>query len=76
MNPQNKLQEYEILELKQRLQEKERQLDNEIKELKEMITPLLETYSVAIVLGKWIFGLLVFLSILLGVVLSIRQFLK
>ena len=76
MNPQNKLQEYEILELKQRLQEKERQLDNEIKELKEMITTLLETYSVAIVLGKWIFGLLVFLSILLGVVLSIRQFLK
>ena len=76
MNPQDKLQEYEILELKERLLEKERLLDKEIAEIKEMMQPLLETYSTAVILGKWVFGILVFLSVLLGVILSIRQFLK
>ena len=76
ISPQDKLQEIEIQDLKQRLQEKERLLDKEIEEIKEMMKPLLETYQVAVVLGKWIFGALVFLSVLLGIILSVRQFFK
>ena len=76
ISPQDKIQEIEIQDLKQRLQEKERLLDKEIEEIKEMMKPLLETYQVAVVLGKWIFGALVFLSVLLGIILSVRQFLN
>lgn len=76
ISPQDKIQEIEIQDLKQRLQEKERLLDKEIEEIKEMMKPLLETYQVAVVLGKWIFGALVFLSVLLGIILSVRQFFK
>lgn len=76
MNPQDKLQEYEILELKQRLQEKGKRLDDEIAGIKEMLEPLIETYKMAVVLGEWIMGVLVFLSILLGIILAIQKLWK
>lgn len=76
MNAENKLQEYEINELKTRLIEREKQLDKEINELKKMIEPLLATYKTAVVLGKWVMGILVFLSILLGIILAIQKLWK
>ena len=76
MNEEDKIQEYEIQELKQRLLEKERLLDNEISEIKEMMKPLLDTYRTAIILGKWIMGTLVFLSILLGIILAVQKLWK
>lgn len=76
MNNQDKLQDYELEDLKQRLKEKEEKLDNEIAEIKEMLEPLLETYKVAITLGKWIMGLLVLFSVILGIVLSIKSIFK
>ena len=72
----DKIQDYELKDLKQRLKEKEDKLDYEIKEIKEMLEPLLETYKTAVFLGKWIFGFLVFLSVLLGIILSLRQVFK
>ena len=72
----DKIQDYELKNLKQRLKEKEDKLDYEIKEIKEMLEPLLETYKTAVFLGKWIFGFLVFLSVLLGIILSLRQVFK
>jgi len=41
-----------------------------------MLEPLLETYKVAITLGKWIMGLLVLFSVILGIVLSIKSIFK
>lgn len=76
MNPEDKLQEYEINELKERLERKEKLLDKEIAEIKEMLEPLLETYMVAVRLGKIVMGTLVFLSILLGVILALKQLWK
>ena len=72
----DKIQDYELKNLKQRLKEKEDKLDYEIKEIKEMLEPLLETYKTAVFLGKWLFGFLVFLSVLLGIILSLRQVFK
>ena len=72
----DKIQDYELKNLKQRLKEKEDKLDYEIKEIKEMLEPLLETYKTAVFVGKWIFGFLVFLSVLLGIILSLRQVFK
>ena len=72
----DKIKDYELEDLKQRLKEKEDKLDYEIKEIKEMLEPLLETYKTAVFLGKWIFGFLVFLSVLLGIILSLRQVFK
>ena len=72
----DKIQDYELEDLKQRLKEKEDKLDYEIKEIKEMLEPLLETYKVAITLGKLIMGLLVLFSVILGIVLSIKSIFK
>ena len=69
-------EDHELEDLKQRLKEKEDKLDNEIKEIKDMLEPLLETYKVAITLGKWIMGLLVLFSVILGIVLSIKSIFK
>ena len=76
MNEEDKIQQHEIEDLKERLLEKERLLDREITEIKEMMKPLLETYSTAIILGKWIMGTLVFLSILLGIILAVQKLWK
>ena len=76
MNEEDKIQQHEIEDLKERLLEKERLLDREITEIKEMMKPLLETYSTAIVLGKWLMGALVFLSILLGIILAVQKLWK
>lgn len=76
MNTEDKLQEYEIQELKERLKKKEEMLDNEISEIKEMMKPLLETYTVAVYLGKWLMGTLVFISILLGIILAVQKLWK
>ncbi len=72
----DKLQNYEIEELKARLKEKEERLDKEIGEIKEILEPLVETYKVATVLGKWVMGTLVFISILLGIVLAVQKLWK
>lgn len=76
MNNQDKIQDYELEDLKHRLKEKEEKLDNEIAEIKEMLEPLLETYKVAITLGKWIMGLLVLFSVILGIILSLKSIFK
>ena len=76
MNEEDKIQRHEIEDLKERLLEKERLLDREITEIKEMMKPLLETYRTAIILGKWIMGTLVFLSILLGIILAVQKLWK
>ena len=70
------MQDIEIIQLKERLKAKEMMLDKEIAEIKEMMKPLSETYRVAVVLGKWVMGLLVFISVLIGVILGLKSLLK
>lgn len=75
-NSTDKIQDLELEELKQRLKEKEEKLDGEIKEIKDILKPLVETYGTAVMLGKWVMGLLVFISVLIGIILGIKNLLK
>ena len=70
--PIDELQEYEIKNLHQEIDD----LKIEIEKFKELIKPLCDTYSTSVILGKWIMGLLVFISILIGVILGLRSLWK
>lgn len=45
-------------------------------EILGLLRPIADTYKTASKLGKWAMALLVFISILLGVILSLRALLK
>lgn len=75
-NPIDKFQDRELEELKLRLKEKEEKLDREIKDIKDILKPLTETYTTAVVLGKWIMGTLVFISVLIGIILGLKNLFK
>jgi len=47
--------------------------DESIKQLRDLLTPLSETYTTATVLGKWLMGFFVLISIILGIVLSFQK---
>lgn len=48
----------------------------EHKEIKEILVPISETYKAVNLLGKWIMALLVFVSILGGIIFSWYEFFK
>jgi hypothetical protein len=56
------MSEHEISELRQ-----------EIKELRDIITPMAETYQAASKVGKWAVGLVTFISIMFGIALALRE---
>lgn len=43
------------------------------KQILELLEPIAETYKTANMLGKWTMGIMVFMSILLGVILSLGK---
>jgi hypothetical protein len=45
-------------------------------EILALLRPIADTYSTASTLGKWAMALLVFISITLGVILSIKSIFK
>jgi hypothetical protein len=42
-------------------------------EILELLRPISETYKTASTLGKWVMGLLVFLSVGIGVLLGLKE---
>ena len=43
------------------------------KQILELLKPIAETYSAANLMGKWVMAFLVLISILLGILLSIKK---
>lgn len=43
-------------------------------EIMELLKPMSETYKTASTLGKWLMGAAVFISIMLGIILSLKSF--
>lgn len=73
MEDKNKIQDRELEELKQRLRDREEELNEDITEIRAILKPLTETYQTATKMGKWVFALMVFLSILFGIILSFKS---
>jgi hypothetical protein len=62
--------------MNQDLQHELDDLKQEIQELKEIIKPMAETYAAAVRIGKWTSALVVFISIMLGISLALKELLK
>lgn len=45
-------------------------------EILNILRPISETYRTATMLGKWSTGLLVLISVIIGIILSIKQIIK
>lgn len=58
------------------VQEMHESFSNQVKELKVIITPMVEAYSTTLRIGKWTSKTIVFLSVLVGVIVSILEFIK
>lgn len=53
-----------------------KKLDDQYREITSLLKPISQTYQTASKLGKWIMALMVFISIMLGVALSLKSLLK
>lgn len=53
-----------------------RSLMTEIKSLKVLVMPMIDNYSAAVKIARWTSKTLVFFSVLIGVVISLYNFLK
>lgn len=51
-------------------------LRREIAEIKDILKPISETYKTATTIGSWAKGLLVFVSVMIGVVLGLKDIFK
>lgn len=51
-------------------------LRGEIAEIKEILKPISETYRTATTIGSWLKGLLVFISVTIGVIMGLKDILK
>lgn len=65
MNPNNLMTDAHDIEI--------RELREEIQKLSDIIKPLGETYCAAVKIGRWASGLLVFIAVGIGVVLSFKE---
>jgi len=52
------------------------ELRDEIREIKEILKPISETYRTATTIGSWMKGLLVFISVMIGVVMGLKDIFK
>lgn len=59
-----------------RLEEMYKELKEQNNKILDVLTPISETYQTTTQVGKWVTGLMVFVSILLGVILSLKSLLK
>lgn len=48
----------------------------DMKDIMDLLKPLAETYKTASTMGKWIMAAAVFISIMLGIILSLQSFFK
>lgn len=48
-------------------------LRDDIQEIKDILKPIAETYRTASTLGKWGMGVLVLISVVLGILLAIKN---
>ena len=60
----------------QRISQQIKHLSDEIQELKEIVLPIAETYRTASTLGQWMKGLLVFISVVFGVIMGAKNIIK
>lgn len=51
-------------------------LEDGQKHIIDLLTPISRTYTTATVMGKWLMALAVFISISIGVLLSLQKFFK
>ena len=51
-------------------------LEKKVDELANIIKPMAETYAAAVRVGKWSSGILVFISIMIGIALGIKELFK
>jgi hypothetical protein len=51
-------------------------IKDQIKEIKDLLKPMASAYSASLTLGKWVMGVLTFVSICIGIVLSLKALLK
>lgn len=51
-------------------------INKQLEELKTLLAPICETYKTVSQLGKWTMAIMVFFSISIGIVLSLRTLLK
>lgn len=49
---------------------------SDMKEIMDLLRPIADTYKTASTLGKWAVATAVFISIILGIVLSLRSLIK
>ncbi len=57
-----------------RIDDSEEERRKRHEEIMSIIKPISETYQSATQMGKWVMGLAVFISIILGILLSIKSF--
>lgn len=60
----------------QDIQKSVTELREEIAEIKEILKPISDTYRTATTIGSWTKGLLVFISVSLGVIMGMRDIFK
>jgi len=53
-----------------------KQIGKEMQELKDLIKPMAENYIAASKLGKWMMAILVFVSVIVGIILSVKSGLR
>lgn len=59
--------------LNQRQDDRISALEDGQKEILELLRPISETYRTASMLGKWVMALAVFISIAIGIIVSLRD---
>lgn len=60
----------------QRISSHINELRKDIQELKEIVTPIADTYRTASTIGAWSKAFLVFISVTLGVIVGIRDLIR
>lgn len=64
------------LSIMKRIDDSEEERRKRHEEVMSTLKPLVETYKTATQMGKWLMGIAVFISIMLGIILSLKSFIK
>lgn len=69
----NELQTKEIYNLRDDFKKFEISINQQLKEVKDILKPITETYTTIARLGKWGTAILVFISIVVGIILGVKE---
>ncbi len=65
-----------FVEIRNKLDASEEERRKRHQDVMDKLGPLADTYKTATTLGKWVMAVAVFISILLGILLSLKSFIK